>query len=927
MKKITNTCLSLLIAAFFSTYATIAQQGSVDNSFNTADNGTYSQYIGGNPYYDYSPTSGILLPDNKSLVVYTSGETTTIKRINADGTIDNTFSFNDSANDAKIFLQPDGKFLVARDLSIKRYYADGSTDTSFNDPNIQNTNLPGLYGITNIKFLQDGKMYVYGLFTKVGTLNQKYIARLNADGSNDTTFNPGQSFDGGVADIEVMPDGRIIAVGNFTKYNNNFRKYFLRINADGSYDNTLTTLTTASGSYFYSSPEDIELLPNGKILVTGTEDMFTHSNTLRRGIIRLNSNFTYDTTFNASALFSSVSMQDGSITGILVQPDGKYIITTAAGNHKFIYRLETSGIKDASFTYNNTQGLNYTNVALRNDGKIMVYSTYKAANGVVRMNLHLINQDGSLDFTFNPQTGANNEVFQTVLLNDNKILMTGKFTAYNDNGAKYIVRINGDGTFDDTFALDESLTAEPFDSRLILKQQQDGKMLISTDKIKVNFINNYFIRLNTDGSVDTSFSTPMSTERPKAFDINTGGTILAAGTSDLYKNSSGKFKILKLNTDGSINTNYPEYGFDTAPISISIQQDGRVLVSGDFINYNNEAVAFLIRLNPDGTRDTSFNQGLLNIVRVTRTVTQADGKIIVSYDAANTHKIARLNSNGTIDTSFFINPGGTVVSGSDYHGFRNISVLPDGRILLQNLPIAQFNYISTSNTIALMLNADGTWDQSFVIQKPEIANDLVVQGCGKIIVGGKFTQIANAAKNNVARINITNNPNMPTGNTTQTFTPGQTLADLNVTGQDIQWYSDPSSCTVAAADNSVIDSDIALDENTLLEDGATYYASQTVGGLESYERLAVTVGSSLGTEDNNITNFKLYPNPATNNITIASQQNIDNVKAYSVYGQLILSRSYNEPTAIINIETLPDGIYIFTVTGGSRRQTFKVIKK
>ncbi len=70
-------------------------------------------------------------------------------------------------------------------------------------------------------------------------------------------------------------------------------------------------------------------------------------------------------------------------------------------------------------------------------------------------------------------------------------------------------------------------------------------------------------------------------------------------------------------------------------------------------------------------------------------------------------------------------------------------------------------------------------------------------------------------------------PAAPTGSTSQTFCSGATTAQLNATGTSIQWYASPSGGTALS--------------NVALVNGSTYYATQTVNGVESTNRLAVTV--------------------------------------------------------------------------------------
>src|SRR5690606_22097008 len=86
----------------------------------------------------------------------------------------------------------------------------------------------------------------------------------------------------------------------------------------------------------------------------------------------------------------------------------------------------------------------------------------------------------------------------------------------------------------------------------------------------------------------------------------------------------------------------------------------------------------------------------------------------------------------------------------------------------------------------------------------------------------------------------------PTGNSTQEVQAGMTLADLQVAGENLQWYADAELTE-------------PLSENHIIENNTTYYVTQTLGGCTS-AALAVTV-STLGVSDFHMAQIKLYPNP------------------------------------------------------------------
>jgi hypothetical protein len=139
----------------------------------------------------------------------------------------------------------------------------------------------------------------------------------------------------------------------------------------------------------------------------------------------------------------------------------------------------------------------------------------------------------------------------------------------------------------------------------------------------------------------------------------------------------------------------------------------------------------------------------------------------------------------------------------------------------------------------------------------------------------------------------------PTANSTQSFNSGDTLANLSVSGTNLQWYSNSTGGT-------------PLPLSTVLVDGATYYVSQTVNGCES-ERIAITVTISLNTDDFILDSFKIYPNPTKDILNFKSTVIVEKISVYNMLGQLIKQEKVNALEGAINIEKLAQGTYLVKV--------------
>jgi uncharacterized delta-60 repeat protein len=141
-------------------------------------------------------------------------------------------------------------------------------------------------------------------------------------------------------------------------------------------------------------------------------------------------------------------------------------------------------------------------IAEQPDGKILIGGDFTIYNGAPRNRIARLNSDGSLDAGFNPGSGANNDVRAMAVQPDGKILIGGWFTIYNGAPRNYMARLNSDGSLDTGF--DPGSGANEF--LYVVALQPDGKILIGGEFTIYNGApRNYIARLNSDGSLDTSF--------------------------------------------------------------------------------------------------------------------------------------------------------------------------------------------------------------------------------------------------------------------------------------------------------------------------------------------------------------------------------------------------------------------------------------
>jgi uncharacterized delta-60 repeat protein len=134
-----------------------------------------------------------------------------------------------------------------------------------------------------------------GDFTSINGYSRNYVARLNANGSVDTTFNPGVGANGSLNAVAVQADGKVIVAGQFSQFNGINCPGLVRLNTNGTFDVTFNPGTGAAYSYSTHGVNCAASQPDGKTLIGGSFSNFNGTNI--HGIARLNSD-TSSTTLN-----------------------------------------------------------------------------------------------------------------------------------------------------------------------------------------------------------------------------------------------------------------------------------------------------------------------------------------------------------------------------------------------------------------------------------------------------------------------------------------------------------------------------------------------------------------------------------------------------------------------------------------------------
>ena len=168
------------------------------------------------------------------------------------------------------------------------------------------------------------------------------------------------------------------------------------------------------------------------------------------------------------------------------------------------------------------------------------------------------------------------------------------------------------------------------------------------------------VALAQDGNLDTTFDVGLGANANiETTALQPDGKLLIGGAFSSYDGITQN-RIARLNSDGSLDTSFNAGGIgaNNSVLSIIIQPDGKILVCGAFEFYNNIPVSKIIRLNTDGSLDSSFNNSTIASYYIYNMALQSDGKILIAtqYNITS-RRIERLNSDGTLDESFNLGIG------------------------------------------------------------------------------------------------------------------------------------------------------------------------------------------------------------------------------------------------------------------------------
>lgn len=439
----------------------------------------------------------------------------------------------------------------------------------------------------------------------------------------------------------------------------------------------------------------IALQPNGKILISG---QFTSFNTTNRSrIARLNADGSLDLSFDPGL------GADGDVYAVALQPDGKVLIggafTKVNGfSSAFVARLQTNGLPDPGFRATNTVNDQLRALAVQPDGKILIAGRFTTVAGQSRNRIARLNEDGSLDVSFNPGSGANNHIRALALQPDGNVIVAGQFTKFDGVSQNRIARLTSDGALDQTF----EPGAGPDDEVRALALAPDGSIYLDGDFEFYNGLpRSPIARLFHNGSLDPAFKTiDAEDDVVRAIAVQPDGKVWIGGSFAMAGGAT-RSNIALLNTDGLADeTTQAGPALDNEVRAIVLQPDGRLLLGGDFTTVNGAGHAHVARVYAD-QRVSSFEFSSANF-----TGTEKVGLAVITVQRSGESSNAVCVAYSTRD--------GTALAGTDYAAQAGTLTFGPLETLQQfTVPLFQDGLTETNETINLVV--DKNWDAAYTV--------------------------------------------------------------------------------------------------------------------------------------------------------------------------------------------------------------------
>ncbi|HEY0459363.1 MAG TPA: FG-GAP-like repeat-containing protein [Pyrinomonadaceae bacterium] len=383
---------------------------------------------------------------------------------------------------------------------------------------------------------------------------------------------------------------------------------------------------------------------------------------------------------------------------------------------------------------------------------------------------------GSLDPGFGTAGFVRTDIPGADNLRDIAVQDDGKIIAVGRSGVNdfTIVRYTANGVLDTTFSGDGINFVDlggSFETAANIEVQPDGKIVVTGD---FNSINCGIIRLNSNGTLDTTFDTDgkltLTNFNCPGLANQTDGKIVLAGNTGI---ESTTIKLVRLNANGSLDTTFSTDGIVLTTTEgnndflheVKIQADGKIVAAGDVSFFNKSVV---VRYNPDGSLDTTFSGDGIALDDFSSGQQRTSDMVInpitgtlttLSYNTANSGGLlfVRYASNGNLDATFS-GDGRLEIPGSASGCYGTLQFQSDGKIIAA----AGRGCGTSADDISIVrLNENGSFDTTFGINGT-VLTDNNGGGIFKTVLVGDKLVVGNNSNGGtdfgLERYNLSNTP-------------------------------------------------------------------------------------------------------------------------------------------------------------------------
>ena len=644
------------------------------------------------PHFATSPRFMTLQPDGKLLVVAASGSSANggipiMARLNPDGSPDGSFIQPVLSTNGSIFappvVDPAGRIYVGGIFStingvarsaVARLNPNGAVDTGWSPSGFTLTSSSQIRGLAlQTQGANAGKLLVAGGAINVtGSSENRPVVRLNQSGEIDASFTLVTQSASGMSVrprlLSVLPDDRFYVVGS------SVARFLSNGEVDPGY-----TRPAFSAEFFW-----MDVMADGRVVVP-PEAGATVNGVAAPSLVRFTSTGAIDTSFTAPVFNREVYPGRFAVLG-----DGKLLTwggfdrSNGTARPGFA-RFNLDGTLETSYNVTGIADLKYIAFAeLGGDGKILAGTRIgpDVVNGISRLNA-----DGSVDsaFALDAQLSSLTGGLEFRLLPDGKVAVWLLSSQSLVSGNSLVRRLGVNGAIDPSFTAsglesfgtvyrdgNGAITSITRGSFRVLAHDAEGRLIARTTSGSypafATSLNQTLVRINTDGSRDTSFVAPVLS----------------------WSASSGFSTVTDSQTNGGAPGQVASTGVGGTPFSgVLPLADGKVLVFGIFQTLGGQTARGVARLTSTGAVDTTFSVGLGAELRqepgrfggVQGITVDSDGRLWVtgSFDTFNGYAapgIVRLNADGTVDTSFATD----IFHRSYLGGLAQVGFAPGGRV-------------------------------------------------------------------------------------------------------------------------------------------------------------------------------------------------------------------------------------------------------